>query len=254
MLPIISIGPLSLQTPGLILLLGVWLGLSLAERHAAQHRVDAEGLYTLVLLSIIFGIVGARLAYIIQHASAFVSSPFSMLSLNPGLLDIWGGLAAAIIAALIYGQRKGMSFFPLMDALTPGFATFAIALALSNLASGSGFGSPTNLPWSIELWGAQRHPTQLYEGIGAAIILWRVWSQFGHEPPQPAGRTFLRFISLSAGLKIFLEAFRGDSVLVLGNLRAAQIVAWIILALSLWTLGKLQHMEATTSKPEVINF
>jgi len=46
------------------------------------------------------------------------------------------------------------------------------------------------------------------------------------------------FLGLSAAARIFLEAFRGDSLFMLGGLRQAQIIAWLVLALCLWQLGK----------------
>ena len=58
----------------------------------------------------------------------------------------------------------------LLDALTPGFIVLAGGLALADLASGDAYGSPSSLPWAIELWGAARHPTQIYQLIAVIVI------------------------------------------------------------------------------------
>ena len=63
MLPILQIGPLAIQTPGLILLGGLWLGLSLSERHARRYKVDPGVLYNLVFLLLIVGILGADILF-----------------------------------------------------------------------------------------------------------------------------------------------------------------------------------------------
>jgi len=47
------------------------------------------------------------------------------------------------------------------------------------------------------------------------------------------GQRFLTFLTLSAGARLFLEAYRGDSVLW-GGFRSAQVIAWLILAICLW--------------------
>ncbi len=47
-----------------------------------------------------------------------------------------------------------------------------LAVPLANLASGDAFGAPSSLPWAIELWGAARHPVQIYEAVAAGLILW----------------------------------------------------------------------------------
>jgi len=238
MLPILQIGPLAIQLPGLIILAGIWAGLSLAERKAFRYGVNANDLYNLVFTALIAGIVGARLFFALRYPAAFISSPLSLLSLNPGLLDLWGGFAAGFIAALIYGQRKALPFWATMDALTPGLALFAVALGLAHLASGSAFGAPSDLPWAVELWGARRHPAQIYEIVGAALVLLAIWPGRGILLSDQPGTTFLTFLALTAALRIFLEAFRGDSTLLLNGLRSAQIAAWLVLAISLWALGK----------------
>lgn len=245
MFPFLQIGPLALQVPGLLLLLGLWLGLTLAERHAPRYGVNGNSLYNLVFIGLVSGVVGARLAYVFRYPGIFAGNPASLVSLNPGLLDLWGGMAAGVISALVYGQRKKIPFWPALDALTPVFAVLAAALSLANLASGAAFGAPADLPWAIELWGAPRHPTQVYHFLAAAAILWIVWPGRGPvgrlqagENGRFSGIVFLSFVALSAGASLFLEAFRGDSSLLPGGLRSAQVIAWFVLAASLWGLGR----------------
>jgi phosphatidylglycerol---prolipoprotein diacylglyceryl transferase len=248
MLPILQVGPLALQTPGLVLLLGVWIGLWLAERYASRRGQDASSLYNLVLAGIIFGLAGGRLFYVFSYPEAFLASPRSIISINPGLFDMWGGLLSGLLAALVYGGRKKLPFWSTLDALTPGLAVFAVALHLANLASGNGFGSPTQLPWAIELWGAQRHPTQVYESLAAAMILVYLLSLLRSSTPWTEGTFFLVFVALSAGACLFLEAFRGDSVLIAGGLRSAQVMAWIVLAASLWLIARRVNADTASSK------
>lgn len=246
MFPTIQIGPLAVQAPGLIVLGGLWLGLSLAERLALPDREAANHLYNLTFAALIAGILGARLAYLARFPDAFLASPLSLLSLNPGLLDQNAGIAVGLIAALIYGQRKGLPFWPTLDRLTPLFAVFAVAISISNLASGTAFGAPTDLPWGIELWGAVRHPTQIYAAFLAAGILLLVirW----HKRENNAGAVFLQFVAYTAAARLLVEGFRGDSLLVGSGLRLAQLVAWAILALSLWGLWRIKSGEPKNSK------
>ena len=235
MLPVLQIGPVGIPVPAFSLLLGVWLGLSLAERHAPRFGVDGNRLFSLALTALLSGLAGARLAYAARYSRAFIEAPLNLLSPRPELLDPWGGLAAGLIGALIYAQRKEMRLWPTLNALTPAFAVFAVALGISQLASGDAFGAPTAVPWAIELWGARRHPTQIYETLLALLILAACW------PAGPLGRRpdyFLIFTAASALARIFIEAFRGDSVLVFSGFRLAQLAAWLVLAASLWLMGR----------------
>jgi phosphatidylglycerol:prolipoprotein diacylglycerol transferase len=245
--PTLQLGPLAIQVPGLILLLGIWVGLTLSERYAPRRGIAVNTLYNLVFLGLAAGIIGARLSYIIRYPSIFLDNPASIISLNPGLLDLWGGSAMAFIAVMISGQKKNLAIWPTVDTLTPLLAVMAVALGLAHAASGSAFGSETNLPWAIELWGAQRHPTQIYETLVALIVLFIVWPKreiwFTFNP----GIYFSFFIAISAAFRLFLEAFRADSVLILGGFRSAQFIAWIALALSLWAIARLQAREKPSS-------
>ncbi|MEZ0395657.1 MAG: prolipoprotein diacylglyceryl transferase family protein [Anaerolineales bacterium] len=234
MLPTLRIGPLSIQTPGLLLLIGVFLGLSLAERFAARRGLPPERMYSLVFILFLSGIAGARLSFAAQHAAAFRAAPLSLLALDPALLDPFGGLATAGLAALVAGRRWRLSLWATLDAFTPALAVSAVFIGLANLASGRAFGAPTDLPWGIPLWGEVRHPTQIYQAVGSAMILAGLWKRFGR--PALPGNLFLQFTALTAGLILFLEAFRGDSLLVAGGLRQTQVLAWLILAICLGLL------------------
>ncbi len=236
MMPVLQVGPLAVQMPGLMYLLGLWMGLSLAEKFAAKRGYSVDDLYNLTFSGLVAGVIGARLGYVFQYPEAFISSPASLVSLNPGLLDPFFGFAAALLAMLIFGQRKKLPFWQTLDALTPLLAVFMVGVALAHIASGEAFGAETNLPWGIELWGAKRHPTQFYELAAALLILlglgWR-----SKDTTNPPGTLFLAFMALTAGARLFLEAFRGDSSLALG-FRVAQVMAWLVMAVAFWGLAK----------------
>ena len=148
-----------------------------------------------------------------------------------------GAFVSAILVGIIYGKHMTLPFWGTLDALTPIFATLAIGLHLSHLAAGTAFGSPTDLPWGIQLWSATRHPTQLYELIASLVIFGLLWFRKS-DPPQ--GILFLNFAALTAGSRLFLQAFRGDSTLVFGGLRLAQVIAWAALAVVLFARESLQ--------------
>lgn len=250
MLPILQIGPLAIQLSGLILLIGIWVGLSVAEKHAKKFNIDPTHLYNVSFTGLIAGLLGARLSFIARFPSAFVESPSSIVSLNPGLLEPLGGIAIGIGAAIVYGQRKNLAFLPLLDALTPTFAIMSIAWSLANLASGDGFGTPTELPWAIELWGADRHPTQIYEALAATIILWIIYPGRSRQENPGSGHLFLKFIALTSGAHLLLGAFKGDATFLQNGIRISQIAAWLILALAFWGLEKI----STSNGKKLKNF
>lgn len=236
MLPILHLGPVALQTPGLVILIGIYLGLSVVEWQAVCYEVNGNTLSNLVFLGLVSGVIVARLAFAIHYSSAFIANPNSLISLNLYLFEPVWGIGFGLFIASFYGWRKHMPFRATLDALTTGLAVFAISFHLAQLASGDGYGSLSSLPWAVDLWGINRHPVQIYEALVAVGILWMVWPRLAWF--RIHGQKFLAFIAMSAGARLFLDAFRGDSVLWAG-FRSAQVVAWLVLATSLWAFGIL---------------
>lgn len=221
----------------ILLLAALWFGLALSEKRAERHHVSKEILNNIIYFSLIGYILGGRVLFVLANISAFTQSPWSILSINIDLFDPLGALVTAVLVGLIYGQRQKLHLWQTLDALTPLFATLAIGLSLSQLAAGTAFGRPTDLPWGINLWNATRHPTQIYEFIGSLVILGFVWFR---KTDSTSGSVFLLFAALTAGVRLFVEAFRGDSTLIFGDLRLAQIIAWIVLAAALLASEFLQ--------------
>jgi phosphatidylglycerol:prolipoprotein diacylglycerol transferase len=228
----------------ILILAGLWVGLILAKKRSNRYKITASTLSDLVLTMSIAYLLGGRILFALEHISAFTQSPISMISINIDLFDSWGAFIAAVIAGLVYGQRRKLSLWLTLDALAILFSCLALGLALSHLASGAAFGRETELPWAIYLWGAMRHPTQFYE-VGASVLTFGlIWNR---KPNLKPGSDFMFFIALVSFSRLIIEAFRGDSTLVLGGLRLAQIVSWLTLAISLMCLEFLNPMDLETN-------
>ncbi len=210
----------------ILIILAAWIGLTLSEQRAPRRHVNLDSLSNLLLVSLVSFVGGGRVLYAMENLSIFAQSPASIFALNTALFDQWGGLLIAVIAAFVYGRRVHLPLWPALDALTPLFAALAVGIAFSHLASGAAFGKETNVPWAIEQWGALRHPTQIYEIIASILTLVLILIQ---ETTAKPGFEFLLFVALTSACRLIIEGFRGDSILILGGLRAEQIAAWLIL-------------------------
>ncbi len=224
----------------ILLLLAGWFGLWLADRRAKATAIGERAFDSVVFTMAIAFVVGGRLLFLAAHWAAFAASPASLFSPSRDMFDTWGGLAAAAIAGAVAMQQKRLPALQTLDLLAPLLAALGVGMGLSHLASGAAFGSEAHLPWSIELWGAPRHPTQVYELIAALIVLGAVWFW---QPRLKSGGRFLLWLALAAASRLLIEGFRGDSTLVFGGLRAAQIIAWFLLAAALVGLEALQSRK-----------
>ena len=225
----------------ILLLVALWIGLALSERRSARHGISKDALNNIVFYSVIGYILGGRLLFAVSNLPAFTKSPLSLFSINIDLFDPLGALVVAVLVGFVYGYRQKLPMWGTLDALTPLFAIVAVGLSLSHLAAGTAFGSPTTLPWGMELWNATRHPSPLYELLASLLTFSLLW--FPKRDLRP-GILFLSFTAWTAGWRLFLEAFRGDSILVFGEFRLAQVVAWMMLAAVLFASESLRRVSS----------
>ncbi len=246
MLPMIQIGPLALQTPRLVILVGFWLALELASRQGIRRGLDPSVIQNAGFYGTLAGIASARLGYVVQYWSVYRENLPGILSLNPQALAPAEGLTVGLLVAGVYFQRRGVPSRPLLDAIAAGLAVLVSAVALANFFSGEAFGAETSVPWAVELWGARRHPTQLYElATGLAMLGVILWAG-RREAPAP-GLLFLLFVALYAGARLLLEPFRANSLLILGGLRAAQVAGLAAVTAALW-LMRIWSVSWSTSQ------
>jgi phosphatidylglycerol---prolipoprotein diacylglyceryl transferase len=224
----------------ILVLAALWLGLTLGEKRVSRHGIAKEAFNNLGYYSLLGYVLGGRLLFVLEHLQVFMKTPLSVLSPNTDLFDPLGALATAVVVALIYGQKQKLPLWSTLDALTPFFAVLAIGIHLSQLAAGTAFGSPTRLPWGMDLWNAVRHPTQIYELVASVLILAYLWFR---TPGSYSGSDFLWFVALTAASRLLFEAFRGDSTLILNGIRSAQLIAWLVLAAALIASEILRKQE-----------
>lgn len=246
MLPILQVGPLSLRTPGLALLAGLWLGLEVASRVGAARGIDDDRIYNLGFATVGAGVLGARLGFVLANLSLYTGitpwtrALFSVFALAPGTEIAWVGLLVALITAGLLIRRWQVPLLSLVDSFAPGMVVFVAGIGLANLLSGEAYGMETTLPWGIPLWGAMRHPTQILFFLAAVltlVVLWRTGglpgiAERGDRAHLPGFYTQLTTMLL--GLSILLiEPLRADSLVIFGNIRVWQVIALVGLVSSL---------------------
>jgi prolipoprotein diacylglyceryltransferase len=154
---------------------------------------------------------------------------------------VWFGLLAGGAVLAFLSWRWRLDLLALADSLAPGLMVFAAGLGIANLFSGDYYGVETGVFWGISLWGAKRHPTQIYlilACLGCLAVLWRLHgldnltvrkSYRGRKDsllPQPGliAQVSLLLISLSI---LLIEPLRADSPVIGPGLRVWQIVALV---------------------------
>lgn len=241
MFPALEIGPLVIPTGVFALLLGGWLALSVVERAAPRVGGVPAHLYALATAMIVAGIIGARLSFVFLHWDAFQENLLGIVwPLNSGY-ELWGGLLFALAAAWLQMRRDQLALGTVLDGLLPGLLTMLVFVSLSDFLGGSGYGVETTMPWGLRLFDlpVKRHPVQLYEvlvgltALGSWVYLVRGRTRL------PAGANYTRNSilipsAIYAGGRLFVEAFRANSVVVGDGWRVVQLLCLAVLAAALW--------------------
>ncbi|QTG80012.1 prolipoprotein diacylglyceryl transferase [Arthrobacter crystallopoietes] len=185
-----SIGPLTIHAYALCILAGIIAALWLTDRRWKARKGPEGVVWDIAIWAIPFGIIGGRLYHVFSSPDAYFG-PNGDLSLIPqiwlGGLGIWGAVALGLLGAWIGCRRAGVKLTAFMDAAAPGVLLAQAIGRWGNWFNQELFGSPTDLPWGLEIDadhanfppgaepGTLFHPTFLYESLwnlaGVALLL-----------------------------------------------------------------------------------
>ncbi len=246
MYPTISLGPLVLPTAGLVYIIGAWIVLSVIERSAKAVGINAEATYGLAAISLVAGLIGSRLVFVISHWSAYQNNIIGIFWPITSGYVVWAGFIIAIATAVLFGRVKQLPLGPTLDALTPGLLITLIVVSLADFFAGPGYGIQTSVPWRINVFGVGRHAVQFYEIIVAATSLVVWWTSYRHH--RYDGRLFLMATAVYAGGRLFIDAFRANTPLTPSGYHTIQIISLIILLICVFLLGR---MVSTDEEPSI---
>ena len=231
MFPILEIGPLAIQSVGFFLLMSITVGFLLSSKFSEKLGTYNENIENGLL--IIFGVflISARLGYILQNPATFIENPGQIISLSTTTLNISFGILVSVITTVTLAQRNHLPLLPTLDTFTPLLILLFIGLHLANLANGDAFGLPTQLPWGVELWGAKRHPVQIYALVLlACYFLWMIYITKGLKQTgfMQSGMLFTISTGVIAMITIFTRAFVSERIL-LGMVDILQLIGLIVI-------------------------
>lgn len=215
-----NIGPLRVTFYGILIAIGVAVAWQITEKRFVARGGDPDVLGRILGRILIFGFLGARLGYVSTHLSRFEGEWWKVIAIWEGGLALYGGLTAGAIALFVYARKWKASTPDLLDSLAPALPTAQAIGRWGNYFNQELFGTPTDLPWGVEIDPAQRpeaypdatafHPTFLYESLwnfGLALTI--VW--LDRRFPQLKGRLIGVYFIGYGLMRFLLELIRTDT-------------------------------------------
>lgn len=216
----IHIGPIRFTFYGAIIAVGVALAWRMTVRRYAEAGGDPMLAEKVLLRIVVFGFLGARTAYVSTHLSRFEGEWWKVIAIWEGGLALFGGLTAGAITAIVLMRRWGGSLPALLDGLAPAVPLAQAIGRWGNYFNQELFGTPTDLPWGLEIDPENRpaaypdaetfHPTFLYESLwNLALSAFIIW--LGKRYPQLRGRLIAVYFAGYGLMRFLLELIRTDT-------------------------------------------
>jgi prolipoprotein diacylglyceryl transferase len=169
------LGPFHLRAYGLLIALGVFAAVWLADRRWQAQGGEAGTLSSIALWAVPGGLIGARLYHVATDYELYTHHPFDAVKIWQGGLGIWGGVAGGVLVGWVVVRRRGLDMRAMLDAVAPALPLAQAIGRWGNYFNQELFGRPTKLPWALQVDVAHRpvgfsqfatfQPTFLYEAL-----------------------------------------------------------------------------------------
>ena len=239
----IDLGPIQIYWYSIFVFLGLLLASIIIFREAKKRKINEDFMVNLICDSIIIGLVGARLYYVLFNLPYYLSNPIEILAIWNGGLAIHGGVFAALVFIILYCKKHRINILQILDIVVVGLIIGQAIGRWGNFFNSEAYGLVTTaekltaqgIPKFIidgmYILGEYRQPTFFYESVWClvgflALLIVRKCKYL--KRGQLTG-----FYLIWYGIARFLiEALRTDS-LMLGSLKMAQIVSVLFIVIGI---------------------
>lgn len=205
---IVQLGPLTIYSYGLVLAVAVIVCTFLLSRDARGKGINPEMVFDLVFWTVLAGIAGARLFYIILNWEFFRQNLLEMVMIQKGGLSWQGGLIFGGLAGAGFIRRKKLPLREMLDLAAPYVALGQSIGRIGCFFNGCCYGKEVSWGIFFPVHHAHLHPTQLYSALGLFVIF--VILKYYRRVSPFQGSIFLLYIVLASAERFGVEFFRGD--------------------------------------------
>ena len=244
-----SIGNIDIAWYALIIVFGMIVAVSYIIFRAKEIGLNAEMVLDYAIFVIPFGILGARLYYVVMKIDEFHSIG-EVFNIRNGGLAIYGGILAGALTVYIVSRIKKIYFPAMGDCVVPGLILAQSIGRWGNFMNVEAYGGVTSLPWrmcgkgiassllskgiidgdqyaSILSGELGVHPTFFYESLWNLIGFVLINIFYKHKKYD--GQILLMIFGWYGLGRMFIEGLRTDSLYLFGSgIRVSQLLAAIL--------------------------
>ena len=223
-----QLGPATIHSWGVLVAVAIILVVSLIYKNSAREGFQAEKIIDGTFWTILSGLIGARLIYVIFHWPLFQKNPLEALYLWQGGLAWYGALGGGFSTAWFYCWKNKINFLKIMDLVAPFVALGYAVGRIGCFLNGCCYGKICRLPWAVKFpnYPGLRHPTQIYSALFwlflfLVLLFLKKYKKFD-------GQIFYLGIIIYSFYRFFLEVVREDVPYFFYGLNSIQIASVVI--------------------------
>lgn len=212
---------------GIILGFAALVCVIFATVQAYYENIELNGFINLLTFSIIFGLIGARVYFVLFNIDMY-SDFKSMLNMREGGIAIYGAIISGFFAQYYFSRVYKLPFMSVLDIMG---VTLPLGQAIgrfANFINQEAYGLATDLPWRLMVTRGLPapiyvHPTFLYESlwnIAGFIFLMK------YKKNKKFNGEICAMYLLWYGIgRVWIEQLRVDSLPYGAGFKISQIVA-----------------------------
>ena len=129
----------------LLILIGVVIGYFLISIETKKFKISSDFMFNMFFWTLIIGIAGARLYYVIFNWDYFGSHVGEIWQLWEGGLAIHGGVILGILTIWIYSKKQGIRLARILDIFAPSLLLAQAIGRWGNFFNSEAYGVATTL-------------------------------------------------------------------------------------------------------------
>lgn len=224
-----------------LILAGAIIGVLILKKEARRFNMNWDFIFNLSFWTIIFGILGARLYYVIFNWNQYENNLLSIFKVWEGGLAIHGGIIAGAITVYFYCKKAKANTLKIIDMALPSVMIAQAIGRWGNFFNSEAYGGVTTLSHLEKLHipkfvidgmyidGVYRQPTFFYESIWCLLgfIVLLIIRRNKYTKVGTLTGVYLMWYSFG---RFFIERMRTDSLMI-GGFKAAQVISIILFIL-----------------------
>lgn len=264
----LTIGTFEIRWYSFCILIGALLGIKLFTNEGKKFKYDLDYLFNLAFWVIIFGLIGARIYYVLFNFSVYNNDILSAFKIWEGGLAIHGGILFGLITTIVYTKKYNINTLKIMDMIVPSLI-FAQGIGRwGNFFNSEAYGSVISKSYLIDknipefiidgmlINNNYHHPTFYYEFLvclfGFLVLL--IVRRFNGI--KIGWLTSIYLIWYGIG-RFFIESLRTDS-LMFGAFKVAQLVSLSMILIGiiilLFTCKKGKYESLYNAEEDMVKF